>query len=473
MLVGRIKEQKGLKNAYESPESHFVAVYGRRRIGKTYLVRETFGDHFAFYHTGVAKVGMADQLLNFRDSLVKYGYAECPLLHSWREAFLALEKVVERSSEAKKVLFLDELPWMDTPKSKFVSALEHFWNGWASVRKDIVLIVCGSATSWMIKKVIRDHGGLHNRVTNRICLMPFTLFECERYCEGAGLEFSREEICLGYMAFGGVPFYWSLLDRDLSMSQNVDALYFAPTGKLRGEYDELFSSVFKTGKLHRQIVEILARPGYGQTREDVLRRLGQGEGGKVSTCLEELEQCGFVRRYSPFGKSKKGCLFQLVDSLLLFHLQFVAGESNPDPQYWTNSVVSVSQSVWRGLAFERVCLLHVRQIRRALQIGGVVTHVCSWRHVPDEVHAKGAQIDLLLDRADGVIDVCEMKYAKDEYEPTLKSDEELRSRIAVFESVNETRKNVRPVLVTTYGLMRNKYSGRFRGVVTLSDLFDD
>ena len=194
---------------------------------------------------------------------------------------------------------------------------------------------------------------------------------------------------------------------------------------------------------------------------------------KVSTCLEELEQCGFVRRYSPFGKSKKGCLFQLTDALLLFHLQFVAGESNPDPQYWTNSAVSVSQSVWRGLAFERVCLLHIRQIRRALQIGGVVTHVCSWRHVPDEVHTKGAQIDLLLDRADGVIDVCEMKYAKDEYELTLKSDEELRSRIAVFESVNEIRKNVRPVLVTTYGLTRNKYSGRFRSVVTLSDLFAD
>ena len=234
-MIGRQKEKQQLQNAIDRSEAQFIAVYGRRRVGKTYLVREFFGNEFCFYHTGVANVDTEEQLLNFRDSLVKYGYERCPAIKSWREAFLALEKVIENGKPGKKIVFIDELPWMDTRKSKFVSALEHFWNGWASARKDVVLIVCGSATSWMIRKILKDHGGLHNRVTDRIRLDPFSLGECELYCHELGLNYSREEICLGYMIFGGVPFYWSLMDRTKSMKQNVDALVFAGDGKLRSE----------------------------------------------------------------------------------------------------------------------------------------------------------------------------------------------------------------------------------------------
>ena len=470
-MIGREEEIQTLREALEKPEAQFIAVYGRRRVGKTYLVRETFAGKFAFYHTGVANVGMGEQLLNFRDSLVKYGYAGCPMLKNWREAFLALEHVIESSNDARKVIFIDELPWLDTRQSQFVPALEHFWNGWASARKDVVLIVCGSATSWMISKVIKDHGGLHNRVTERIHLLPFTLRECEQYANAAGLDFSREDICRTYMALGGIPFYWDLLKRGKSVNQNMDALFFSENGKLRGEFNELFCSLFKESKLHRSMVEILARRGIGMTREDVLKGLKISDGGKITKCLEELEQCGFVRSYTAFGKKKRDTLFQLIDNLALFHLRFVAGESNPDENFWSNTSLSSAQAAWRGLAFERVCLQHLRQIKRGLQIGGVVTHVCSWRHVPDEVHTQGAQIDLLIDRADGVIDVCEMKYCSDKYAPDKRSDEEMRRRLAVFEAVAAPRKAIRAVLVTPFGIERNAYSSRFSNILTFDDLF--
>ena len=471
-MVGRQKEQRQLRNAIERKEAQFIAVYGRRRVGKTYLVREFFGNEFCFYHTGVANVDTEEQLLNFRDSLVKYGYERCPAIKSWREAFLALEKVVENGKPGKKIVFLDELPWMDTRKSKFVSALEHFWNGWASARKDVVLIVCGSATSWMISKILKDHGGLHNRVTDRIRLEPFSLGECELYCRDLSLNFSREDICLGYMIFGGVPFYWSLMERDKSIRQNVDALVFADGGKLRSEYGELFSSLFKESAMHSRMIEAIGSVKSGVTREAILTVMKVRDGGKVTKCLEDLENSGFIRRYVSLGKKKKDAIFQLVDNFVLFHLEFLREDANHDEHFWANMLNTQRQASWCGRAFERVCLHHVWQLKHALQIGGVCTSVRSWFHVADEEVPEGAQIDLLIDRADGVIDVCEMKYTKREFVPTEKNDDEMRRRISVFEDVSKTRKTVNAVLVTPYGISsKSKYAGRYTNVITFEDLF--
>ena len=470
-MVGRHKERSALLNAVERTEAQFVAVYGRRRIGKTYLIRETFQDDFCFCHVGVSGVGTTEQLLNFRDSLVKYGYDQCPMLKSWREAFLALEKVIERCGKHRKIVFIDELPWMDTRRSKFVPALEHFWNGYASARKDVLLVVCGSATSWMMNKLIKNHGGLHNRVTDRIYLKPFCLAECEEYARELGLSYAREEIALGYMIFGGVPFYWSLMERRLSLRQNVDALVFSETGKLRGEFAELFASLFKDGPMYRNMVTALSSVKSGMTRDELIHRLNLSDGGKISRCLADLESSGFVRRYVAFGKKKKDAVFQLIDNFSLFHLKYLSDDPNADEKFWQNTAGSSMQSSWTGLAFERLCLQHIWQLKNALQIGGVLTHVCSWRHVPDEQCPNGAQIDLVIDRADGVIDVCEMKYVRDEFIPDEKTDADMRRRMSVFTTVTKTRKSVNAVLITPYGMMQSKYSGRFSNVITFDDLF--
>ena len=470
-MIGRVKECASLRAAFDRKDAQFVAVYGRRRIGKTYLIREYFNNDFCFYHTGVANVDTEEQLMNFRDSLVRYGYEGCPMIRCWREAFLALEIVIDNGKPGRKVVFIDELPWMDTKKSKFVSALEHFWNGWASARKDILLIVCGSATSWMINKLIKDHGGLHNRVTDRIHLEPFCLGECELFCKDIGLNFTREEICMGYMIFGGVPFYWNLMTPGKSLRQNVDELVFAKSAKLKGEFDELFSSLFKNAPLHLEMIKAMSGAGTGLSRDALLKRMKIKDGGTFTKCLDDLEYSGFVRRYNSFGKKKKESLFQVVDNFVNFHMKYLEGKPIRDENLWVKISSSQQQAAWRGNAFERVCFHHVWQIKNALGVSGVETSLCSWRHVADEVHTQGAQIDMLIDRADGVIDICEMKYVNDDYEPSEKSDKEIRRRMSVFADVAETRKAICAVLVTPYGLSKNLYSGRYSNVITFNELF--
>lgn len=473
-MVGRIEEIRTLDEIMARHEAQFVAVYGRRRVGKTYLIRNYFKNHFAFYHTGTANEGMVDQLVNFRDSLREYGLRDCPALRDWKSAFRQLRQLIEGNAlgmDGKKVVFIDEMPWLDTPRSKFVSALEYFWNSWASSRVDVVLIVCGSASSWILDKIINNHGGLHNRITDQIRLAPFTLGECERLAKSLGLSFSRKDLCSLYMVFGGIPYYWSFLRKGDSVAQNVDRLLFSETGKLRGEFDSMMKSLFKRGDVHRRIVETLSEIGIGMSRNDLLRKTKLCDGNVFCRCLKDLEQSGFIRRYTAFGKSRKDSLYQLMDFFSLFHLRFVAGECNPDENFWSGTALSPRQKAWYGVSFERICLAHVRQLKAALGIAGVVTHVCSWRHVADEENPIGAQIDLLIDRADGVIDICEMKYHKGKFALKKEDEESLTDKREVFAAVTETAKTLQVVMVTAGELVDNIHSGIVSKKIGLDDLF--
>ena len=470
-MIARKREMESIDWDLQKSESQFIAVYGRRRVGKTYLVRHIFKDTFTFYHTGVQKGNLKEQLAAFHESLVKYGYAECPTLTTWHDAFRCLEELVSRCAAEKKVLFIDELPWMDTPQSKMVMALERFWNTWASARRDIVLIVCGSATSWIISKIVKDRGGLHNRLTDQIYLRPFTLGECEDYAVELGLRLSRAEIAQYYMVFGGVPYYWSLLEPGLSFAQNVDRLLFAQNGKLRLEYAQLFSSLFRHSRMHLAVVEALARRPYGTTREELAEATKIPQGGNFKIVLEELEQCGFIRGYNEPGKKKKGRQYQLVDNFALFWNQFAGEKDIGDERLLENSINTPRVNTWKGLAFEKVCLQHIPQIKGKLGIGGVLTGTYSWRHVPDEVYTEGAQIDLLLDRADGIINVCEMKWSSGPYVIDKKKDRDLREKIGIFTQVTGTRKGVHLTMITTEGVAHNEYRWTPQSEVTLDDLF--
>ena len=470
-MVGRKHEIESLDWDLQKSESQFIAVYGRRRVGKTYLVRQYFKDEFAFYHTGLQKGNMKEQLVEFRDNLVKYGYSGCPVLTSWHEAFGALEELVSRSPAGKKIVFIDELPWMDTPQSKMVMALDRFWNGWASARNDIVLIVCGSATSWIISKIVKDRGGLHNRLTDQIYLRPFTLGECEDYAAELGLRLSREEIAQYYMVFGGVPYYWSLLRPGLSFAQNVDQLVFAQNGKLRLEYSQLFSSLFRHARMHLVVVEALARRPCGTTREEIAAAAKIPQGGNFRVILEELEQCGFIRGFNEPGKKSKGRQYQLIDNFTLFWNQFAGDKDIGDEKRLENSINTPRVNTWKGLAFEKICLQHISQIKAKLGIGGVLTGTYAWRHVPDEVYTEGAQIDLLLDRADGIVNVCEMKWSAGPFVIDKKKDRELRGKIGVFSQVTGTRKGVHLTMITTQGVAHNEYRWTPQSEVTLDDLF--
>ena len=469
-MIGRLEEQNELIRLFDSHESEFVALYGRRRVGKTYLVREVFEGRFAFCHTGKYGMGLRGQLAHFKKSLEEWGGVGVATPKNWEDAFDELKKVVAASSEARKVVFIDEMPWMDTPRSHCLSALESFWNEWASARKDVLLIVCGSAASWMVRNLFRNRGGLHNRVTARIALMPFSLAECEKYTAERGLAMSRDDIAECFMVFGGIPYYWRNLRPGASLAQNIDTLLFRPNAPMKGEFGELYKSLFGKSAAHEKVVAALAGKKSGMTRSEIADAVGDGLKGMLSDVLENLEYSGFVSRCRMLGKRKRDTVFRLIDNFTLFHFRFLADPPS-SPRFWETTVLSPARSAWRGLAFERLCLQHVPQMLAALRVSGVHVEAYAWRHFQDDEWPIGAQIDLALDRADGVINVCEMKYSRDAFIIDAKTEKELSEKLAVFSGVTKTRKAVHLTIVSAHGLLRNSHSGRVQSVVTLDDLF--
>jgi len=470
MIIGRKRESQILNSALQDNRSHFIAVYGRRRIGKTFLVRETFGYRFTFQHAGMADGGMRDQLEAFRISLKDAGLS-VPRLHSWSEAFEGLKDLVRNSTEKRKTIFIDELSWMDTPKSRLVPELEHFWNSWASARQDIVLIVCASATSWMLSEIVHNKGGLYNRLTDQIHLHPFTLSECEEYVKSGNLAFNRSQIMQYYMVFGGVPFYWTFIRKGLSIIQNIDGILFSKDAPLKEEFKYLYASIFKKPAVYLKIVETLGKKKVGMTRDELIHASGLPNSGDLTRKLEELESCGFIRRYKAFGHSRKDSVYQLIDFFTLFHYKFLADAPN-DEKNWANQINTPLANTWTGLAFERVCMEHIPQIKRKLGISGILSDVSSLycRSNPEKGIA-GSQIDLLIARKDQVINLCEMKYSNVEYTLTETEDRKIKKRINDLILYSGTKSAVFPTLITTYGLVENSYSGNIQSIVTMDDLF--
>ena len=468
-IVGRDKEKLVLKQCMESGMPEFLVVYGRRRIGKTFLIREYFTGELDFYVTGLASEKKDDQLQTWNTAIKDCFNGFEDNATNWIDAFSLLKNKLERSKKKKrKIIFIDEAPWLDTPKSGFMIALEHFWNGWASGRSDIFLIVCGSATSWIVKNLLKNKGGLHNRVTRRMRLLPFTLKETEAYLNEKEFNLGRYRICEAYMIFGGVPYYLSLLGKGLSLPQNVDALCFDEDGSLRGEFEEVYSTLFKNSDKYIKIVTALSTKLKGLTRDEIIKETGLTSGGGFTQMLEELELCGFIRTYPNFLMDDNLCLYQLMDPFSLFYIRFIKGKKPRNPRFWSSNLESPSLSAWKGYAFERVCLSHSEQIKQALGISSISTETSSWR---SRSSSPGAQIDLLLDRKDGIINLCEIKYSKAEYTISGKEETALRNKIAVFESETKTKKAVHLTMVTAYGIINNRHSGIIHSEVKLDSLF--
>ncbi len=471
MIVGRSREIKILENAFKSDESRFVAVYGRRRIGKTFLIRENFGNRFTFQHAGLSGGTMQEQIFAFTSSLKDAGYSFKKSPKNWLEAFEGLKELVRDSSEKRKIIFLDELSWMDTPKSNIIVALENFWNGFASGRKDIVLIVCASATSWMMSEIIHNKGGLYNRLTDQIHLKSFSLKECEEYVSASGIRLNRNQILQYYMVFGGVPYYWGFMQKGLSVSQNIDRVLFAEDAPLKEEFRYLYASIFKKPAVYEKIVETLGEKKSGMTREELIAASGIRNSGDLTKKLEELEYCGFIRKYDAFGMKKKNAVYQLTDCFTLFYYKFLKNRPT-DTHFWSSQLNMPGVNAWMGLAFERVCLAHISQIKEKLGISGVLTEESSWYCNADPDNGIfGSQIDLLIVRKDQVINLCEMKYSGSEYLMSEKTDRSIRNKINDLLLRTGTKYAIFPTLITTYGLVDNTYSGNIVAVVTLDDLF--
>lgn len=471
-IIGRKREQDMLRRIYESEQSEFVAVCGRRRVGKTFLVREYFEEQMVFQLSGLANSSTQEQLRNFYYTLRRFDITVNEAPKDWIDAFEMLINYLSSLKIQRKVVFLDELPWMDTYGANFVTALEHFWNGWASAQHDIVLIVCGSATSWMMDKLINNHGGLYGRLTHRIFLEPFNLCETEQFLQKRGFLLSRYEIVETYMILGGIPYYLSLMDARLSLAQNIDRLLFNPNGELYNEFNMLYRSLFSDSEAYIKVVESLNKKGYGMTRNEIAENTQIKTGKSLTTILDNLEACGFIRKYVNFGCSTKKALYQLVDFFTLFYFRFLIKSSFRDLQYWSKIQHTSQFYAWAGISFEVLAIQHIQQIKHHLGIAGVATNTFSWRSKKSE-DERGAQIDLVIERADNTINLCEMKFSESDFEITKDYDAVLRNKIGRFRDETKTKKSVQLTFITTYGIHKNIYSSIAQNEVTMEDLFEN
>jgi AAA+ ATPase superfamily predicted ATPase len=471
-IIGRKVELEILESAFKSSKSEFVILYGRRRVGKTYLVNQLFRDHFTFRVTAMAKGSLDKQLTNFQASynaVANEGFDLAVAPENWFAAFQALIKLAEADTRPRKVIFFDELPWFDTYSSDFLTALEHFWNSWASFRTDVLLIGCGSAASWMINQLIHNHGGLHNRITERIPLQPFTLAETEEFLRSKGGIYDRYQIAELYMAMGGIPFYLENVQVNRSVAQNIDRMFFSSRGMLRTEYADLYRSLFKRPTRHIAIVEALSLKAKGLSRKDIVASTKLSDGGTLTKTLDELEQSGFIRRYLPFGKNKRDALYQLIDPFTLFFLTFVRDSKAEGDGAWLAQMDIPRWQAWSGYAFEYLCRNHIDSIKKQLSIGGIYTEISAWRSQDSE---KGAQIDLIIDRKDRVINLCEMKFSTEVFVISKPYAENLRHKISTFRQETGTKKTVFLTLISAHGLKPNEHSLRLvNDVLDLNALF--
>lgn len=470
MFIGRKEEIRKLTDAYNSEKSEFVAVYGRRRIGKTFLVRETFKNDFTFYYTGRYKVPSKQQISSFTRAMIDYGLDTRRKPTNWMDVFSGLKILIENSGEKKKVIFLDELPWMDSPGSDFLSSLEYFWNSWASGRRDVLLIICGSASSWIINKIFKNKGGLHNRVTTKIPLKPFSLAEVESLVKSMNLGYSRNNILEGYMAIGGVPLYWSKMDKRKSLAQNINDLFFQENGEFRFEYNELYDSLFNHPDKYKAIIEAIATKKKGLNREEIIKTAKLPNNGRISAMLEDLIECGFIRKYCDLGKKIKDAKYQLIDFFTQFYFSFQKNSYFNDDNYWLNLQGKPEYNTWCGLAFEKICMVHTRQIKQVLGISGISANIFSWdnKETSDE---RKVQIDLVFERSDNIYSIIEVKYAPSGYKITGAENERILLRKQIFSEHVKSNKGVQTVLITSNGIINPNLVHGINCFIESNDLF--
>lgn len=474
IIIGRDAEKKVLKEMLHSKEAELIAILGRRRVGKTFLVRNYYQQQLVFECTGIHEAGLPDQLLNFSRSLQQAMQSTVPPAtpNNWGQAFTFLSDflITKLKSQTAVVLF-DEFPWIHTPKSGFLTAFGHWWNTWASRQPKLKVVICGSAASWMIENVLHNKGGLHNRVSRTLQLLPFNLQESEEYLKSRGVKLDHYQILQLYMAMGGIPQYLKQVDRGKSTQQVIDELFFEKNAMLKNEFSVLYKSLFDNASHHEAIVRVLAKKAKGMSRSEVIQACGLSTGGTTTRLFEELEQSGFITQYIPFEKTSRDAIYKLTDEYSLFYLKFIDHARATGSGTWHTLAEGQSYNSWTGYAFEAVCQKHLPQIKKGLGISGVYTEASGWRYVPKKGE-KGAQVDLLLDRADHCINLCEMKFSAEEFTIDKKYAGELDSKISVFKAQTKTKKTIFPTMVTTYGTKKNMYyTGRIISEVTMEDLF--
>jgi len=472
-FIGREAELALLQKLAQSDEAELLALYGRRRVGKTFLIRHAYKKQLVFEYSGIHGATLNQQLENFSETLSKAS-GSLPLAKpsGWIHAFKILTDfltpIIQRQ---KKVVFFDEFPWINTPRSGFLPAFENFWNSWASRQKNLVVVICGSAASWMIQKVINNRGGLHNRVTRKIRLLPFTLGETESFLKARKVNLDTYQVLQLYMAMGGIPQYLKEIERGESATQAIDRICFTKDGLLQDEFKNLYHSLFDNARYHMDVIRALAKKNAGLTRGQIIENCKLTSGGGVTQLLEELTESGFITPYVPFDRTAKDNLYKLTDEYSHFYIKFIENNRSQGPGSWIRFAAGASWRSWSGYAFESICMKHIAQIKKSLGIENVHTETSVWRYQPQRGE-QGAQIELLIDRQDFCINVCEMKFSVSDFEVTKGYAKELEQKINIFRDRTKTRKTLFLTMVTTYGVKNARnYPGLIQNEVNMKALF--
>ncbi|MCF8462173.1 MAG: ATP-binding protein [Flavobacteriales bacterium] len=453
-IVGRKEEIRLMQSYLSDNNSHFFAVVGRRRVGKTFLIREVYNENKVFEMTGLKDANLKTQLVNFSLQMSRH-FSTNETIESWLLAFNQLSVALEKTSTPNKpVVFFDELPWIAGRRSGFMEALAHWWNSWAS-QQNIIVVVCGSAASWMLERVVNAKGGLHNRITKTIHLMPFTLAETKEFLEVKNIEMTYYQIVQLYLAMGGIPHYLNQISKGKSAAQIIQETCFDKDGTLRNEFNNLYTALFENASNHISIIRALASTASGMERSEILNQTNLSDGGSFTRVLNELEASGFISTFSPLENKKKDTLFRLTDEYSLFYLKFIEGKSTTETDHWMRTSQSQEYKIWCGYAFENLCIKHVHNIKKALGISGVSTSINSFLHRSDDTFGQGFQIDMLIDRKDEVMNICEMKFYADKFTINASYAANLRTKKVGLRAVTSTKKMVVLTFITTYGLFEN------------------
>jgi AAA+ ATPase superfamily predicted ATPase len=480
-IIGRDEELGMLREIYESAEPEFLAVYGRRRIGKTYLISEFFKSRGVYFEiTGMKEGSTREQLFQFAYEFARQfneGKRISPP-ENWAQALNLLHEAIEKVRDKKIILFFDEVPWLASPRSNFLNALEHFWNRYLSRNKNVILIICGSSASWIIRNIINNKGGLHGRVTRKMRLLPFALSETEKYLKSRHIDLDRKQIIDIYMAMGGVPKYLSYISRGKSAAQIINEVCFTPKGGLYDEFINLYKSLFDNYEHHIAIVKALSKESEGLTKLELLDKVKMASGGTSTRIIDELVDAGFLIFVPSFHKKKVGGIYRLIDEYSLFYLTWIAevskiGLESVDPEFWIKKYGTAKWNSWSGCAFESLCLKHIQRIKTGLGISGISTIESGWRHLPKKASSQqGAQIDLVIDRTDRCINLCEMKYSDEEFVIDKSYAEKLQAKKKVFREQTGTTKTLFTTMVTTYGVKKNShYLSVVDNQLTMDELF--
>lgn len=473
-LVGRSDEIIHLSKIAASGEAELLAVYGRRRVGKTFLIRNFFEKQMAFEFSGVHDANLKQQLENFI-AVLSRASGSLPLARpaSWDEAFrLLADYLTPLLKKQRRVVFLDEFPWINTKRSGFLQAFENFWNTWACRQNNLIIVICGSAASWMIQNVIRNKGGLHNRVTRKMRLLPFSVSETELFLKSRKINLDRYQILQLYMAMGGIPHYLKEIERGESAAQAIDRICFTKDGLLNEEFQNLYLSLFENARNHMDVIRALARKNSGLSRNEIIESCKLSSGGWATQLLEELSESGFITPYIPFNRTAKDAVYRLTDEYSLFYIKFIENSRSQGPGTWIKLSTSSAWRSWSGYAFESICMKHSQLLKKSLGIENVQTEISVWRQAAEN-GSDGAQIDLLIDRRDQCINICEMKFSLNDFEITKSYSKELEQKIRVFRERTKTRKSIFLTMVTTYGISNwDNYAGLVQSQVTMDAIFE-